>query len=259
MGLPEVAGKDRGKIFGELYDEIFNDDVTAPRLLVPLRVFEPIEDRKKALQRAVRRGEKYDTNLLSLVDGAYHLLFATAELCSLRNVDHWEAHQAVLQIEDAVRVVQDLRINHALHLTLCFLGDTPSRAVPQLSEALAGVPFRRCSLAFGEPTFLPERGKKNVVALPLADAAQESGGLAAVRELQAGVGAALAASGFYQLERRAYLPHVTVTRFRRPSHHLSLHMINLPELCPSRLVLYTGDLDKAAGAVHTPFAEFTPR
>ena len=141
MGLPEVAGKDRGKIFGGLYDEIFNDDVTAPRLLVPLRVFEPIEDRKKALQRAVRRGEKYDTNLLSLVDGAYHLLFATAELCSLRNVDHWEAHQAVLQIEDAVRVVQDLRINHALHLTLCFLGDTPASAVPVLSEALAGVSF----------------------------------------------------------------------------------------------------------------------
>ncbi len=87
----------------------------------------------------------------------------------------------------------DLRINHALHLTLCFLGDTPSRVVPQLSEALAGVPFRRCSLAFGEPIFLPERGKKNVVALPLVDAAHEPGGLAAVRELQAGVGAALAA------------------------------------------------------------------
>ena len=151
----------------------------------------------------------------------------------------------------------DVRTNHALHLTLCFLGETPSHAVPLLSGALAAVPFRRCTLAFGEPIFLPERGKKNVVALPLVDAAHQPGGLAAVRELQAGVGAALAASGFYRLERRPYLAHVTVARFRRPGHPFPLHIVNLPELCPSRLVLYTSDLDKA-GAVHTPLAEFTP-
>ena len=152
----------------------------------------------------------------------------------------------------------DLRINHALHLTLCFLGDTPASAVPVLSEALAGVPFRRSALSFGEPIFLPERGRKNVVALPLVDAAREPGGLAAVRELQAAVSAALAATGFYQIERRAYLPHVTAARFRRPGHSFSLHIVNLPALCPSRLVLYTSDLDKA-GAVHTPLAEFAPK
>ena len=44
--LPEVAGKDRGKIFGELYEEIFNDDITAPRLLAPLQVFERVEERQ---------------------------------------------------------------------------------------------------------------------------------------------------------------------------------------------------------------------
>jgi 2'-5' RNA ligase len=152
----------------------------------------------------------------------------------------------------------DLRSNHALHVTLCFLGETPSRLVPQLSEALASVPFQRCWLAFGEPIFLPERGKKNVVALPLVDAAREPGGLAAVCELQADVGAALAAGGFSQRERRAYLPHVTVARFRRPGHPFPLHIVNLAELCPSRLVLYTSVLDKA-GAAHTPLAEFTPR
>jgi hypothetical protein len=30
---PEVATKDRGKIFGELYDAIFNDDLTAEHIL----------------------------------------------------------------------------------------------------------------------------------------------------------------------------------------------------------------------------------
>jgi 2'-5' RNA ligase len=152
----------------------------------------------------------------------------------------------------------DLRINHALHLTLCFLGDTPASAVPKLTETLAGVPFRRSALAFGEPFFLPERGRKNVVALPLVDAATEPGGSAAVRRLQAAVSTALVATGLYKAERRPFLPHVTVARFRRPGQPFPLHIVNLPGLCPSRLVLYTSVLDKA-GAVHTPLAEFTPR
>jgi 2'-5' RNA ligase len=152
----------------------------------------------------------------------------------------------------------ELRITHALHLTLCFLGDTPASAVPALSEALAGVPFRRSTVAFGEPIFLPKGGRKNVVALPLVDAATKPGGLAAVCALQAAVSAALVGTGFYQAERRAYVPHVTVARFRRPGHPFPLHIVNLPVLCPSGLVLYTSDLAKT-GAVHTPLAEFTPR
>jgi 2'-5' RNA ligase len=135
----------------------------------------------------------------------------------------------------------ELRINHALHLTLCFLGDTPASA-----------------LTFGEPFFLPERGRKNVVALPLVDAATEPGGAAAIRRLQAAVSAALVSTGLYKAERRPFLPHVTVARFRRPGQPFPLHIVNLPELCPSRLVLYTSVLEKA-GAVHTPLAEFTPR
>jgi 2'-5' RNA ligase len=152
----------------------------------------------------------------------------------------------------------ELRMNRALHLTLCFLGDTPASADPALTEALAAVPFRRSTLAFGEPFFLPGRGRKNVVALPLVDAAKQPGGLAAVRGLQAAVSAALVATGLYKAERRPFLPHVTVARFRRPGQPFPLHIVNLPELCPSRLVLYTSVLDKA-GAVHTPLAEFTPR
>jgi hypothetical protein len=106
LHLPEVAGKDRGKIFGELYDEIFNDDIAAPRLLVPLAVSQPIEQMKKDLERAVRRGQAYDPAMLFLVDGAYHLLFAIAELCTLRKIDHWQAEKAVAQLKDATQVVQ---------------------------------------------------------------------------------------------------------------------------------------------------------
>ena len=151
----------------------------------------------------------------------------------------------------------ELRINHALHLTLCFLGGRPASAVTALQEALAGVPFSSFAMSFGEPIFLPKGGRKNVVALPLIDAPSTPGGLRAVLALQAGVSSALAATGHYEPERRPYLPHVTVARVRRPGHPFPLHIVTLPELCPSPLVLYTSDLTRA-GAVHTPLARFSP-
>jgi len=106
LRFPEVAGKDRGKIFGELYEEIFNDDITAPRLLVPLQVFKPIEIMKRDLERAVRRGQSFDPSMLFLVDGAYHLLFAIAELCSLRKIDNLHTETVIEQLQDAIQVVK---------------------------------------------------------------------------------------------------------------------------------------------------------
>jgi hypothetical protein len=37
LGLPEVAKKDRGRVFGNLYDTIFTDETSAPMLLTRVR------------------------------------------------------------------------------------------------------------------------------------------------------------------------------------------------------------------------------
>ena len=152
----------------------------------------------------------------------------------------------------------DLRINRSLHLTLAFLGTTPASAVPELEAALAAQPFALLPVAPGAPLFLPERGRKRVVALPLVAAPQAPAGLPALLDLQARVSAALADTGCYTPERRPYLPHLTVARFRRPGQPFSLQNVNLPELCLGRLVLYTSDLAKG-GAVHTPLVTFLAR
>lgn len=152
--------------------------------------------------------------------------------------------------------LRDLRINRSLHLTLCFLGSTPANAVPEIEAALAAQPFSPLLLETGAPIFLPERGRKRVVALPLVTAPQAPTGLPRLLDLQVRVSAALAQAGWYTPERRPYLPHVTVARYRRPGQAFSLQNVNLPELCLSRLVLYTSDLDRG-GAVHTPLSTFT--
>jgi len=139
----------------------------------------------------------------------------------------------------------EVRVNRSLHLTLCFLGDVADEVVPDVAAALRAVRFAPVPLTPAEVLFLPERGPRRVVALRLDD---PSGTLA---DLQAQVAAALAALEVCEPERRPYLPHLTVARFRGKGHPFSLHNVNIPEFRLERVVLYSSLLE-ASGAVHTP-------
>jgi len=145
---------------------------------------------------------------------------------------------------------EGLRLNHALHITLAFLGSVAAQRVPELTEALSQVLVSPCEVAVAEPVFVPLRGAKRVVALRLVD---RDGELA---RLQADVAAALAATGLFEAEGRLWLPHLTVARLRRPGHPFSLQNVNIPQFCVVRVVLYSSLLERA-GAVHTPLAVFS--
>jgi 2'-5' RNA ligase len=161
------------------------------------------------------------------------------------------------EVEHAVAVWQrehlaghpDLRITPTLHLTLAFLGEMEAGRVPDLQRALAGVHWQRAETRLKGPLFLPSRGRRRVVALELDD---PSGHL---HRLQAEVSASLAAEGLYEPEKRPWLPHVTVARFRRPGHQFSLQNVNIGGFGVGQMVLYSSDL-KPGGAVYTPLADF---
>jgi 2'-5' RNA ligase len=181
---------------------------------------------------------------VSAEDGAETLrLFVACDLPAetRRAVEEWQ--------RSALEGHEGLRLNHALHVTLAFLGSVPAARVPDLTAALSQVPVPRCDVAFGEPVFLPLRGAKRVVALQLADRHRALAGL------QAGVARALAGVGLYEPGGRPWLPHLTVARFRRPGHPFPLQNVNIPEFCVVRAVLYSSLLERA-GATHTPLAEF---
>ena len=151
--------------------------------------------------------------------------------------------------QSALAPQPDVRVVGSLHITLVFLGDVPEAAVDDVVAALRPVTFKPFKLRFEAPLFLPERGAKHVVALHLAD---PSGGLAA---LQAGASDAVRDAGLYKPSRRPWLGHVTVARFRRPSHPFPLQNVTIPQFGVNRMVLYSSLLERA-GAVHTPVAEF---
>jgi RNA 2',3'-cyclic 3'-phosphodiesterase len=144
---------------------------------------------------------------------------------------------------------EELRVAPALHLTLAFLGGVDAVRLPDLRRILSGISWKRAECRFSDPLFLPAHGKRRVVALELDDPAGE------LRRLQADVSAGLAAEGLYEPEKRPWLPHVTVARFRRPGHPFSLQNVNIGEFGVVRMVLYSSHLERA-GAVHAPVADF---
>jgi RNA 2',3'-cyclic 3'-phosphodiesterase len=144
---------------------------------------------------------------------------------------------------------EDLRVSPTLHLTLAFLGSTDAARVPDLERVLGGISWPRADCRLKEPLFLPAHGKRRVVALELDDPPGTLG------RLQADVSSRLAAEGLYEPERRPWLPHVTVARFRRPGHPFSLQNVNIGGFGVVRMVLYSSHLERA-GAVHSPVADF---
>jgi 2'-5' RNA ligase len=143
----------------------------------------------------------------------------------------------------------ELRAARTVHLTFCFLGDVARSRIDDITAALSGIDVPPLPAALGEVLFLPERGRKRVVALGLND---PSGAIASVQREASRV---LSALKVHTAERRAWLPHVTVARYRRPGREVPLQNVNFQEFGLPQLTLYDSILARG-GAVHTPLASF---
>ena len=108
LGMPEVAKKDRSRVFSDLYDEVFNEDVTPARLLVPHKVLGEIERTKRDIQKKIRKQERVDPRMLFLIDGAYHVLFAVCQLCEKRSLNPNHEEAAISCISPAIDLVANL-------------------------------------------------------------------------------------------------------------------------------------------------------
>jgi RNA 2',3'-cyclic 3'-phosphodiesterase len=153
--------------------------------------------------------------------------------CALRLPDtvldrlaEWEA--LALADLDRVRAVP----REHLHVTLAFLGSRPGGDVEPVAAEL------RAAAARVEPPLLRVeryRETRSVGMLVCADEGGRAGALA--RDLHA----RLALLGVYEPERREWLPHVTVARFReRP--RLRLEAPDLGGVVPSDAAVYLSRL-----------------
>lgn len=110
-----------------------------------------------------------------------------------------------------------------LHVTLAFLGSRPADAVPAVAAALAGAAAAARPIVLAPERYRETRGVGMVV---LGDVT--GGGTALAEDVQE----RLEREGLYRRERRPWLPHVTVLRFReRP--RLRATVEDMANICPS--------------------------
>jgi RNA 2',3'-cyclic 3'-phosphodiesterase len=119
-----------------------------------------------------------------------------------------------------------------LHVTLAFLGSRPGREVPAIAAALAAA-AREAS-----PAELQPRGYRETRSAGMIVYRDPSG---AATALAAAVGERLEQLGVFRRERRPWLPHVTVLRFRERAG-LTPELANIRSFRAVRTALYSSTL-----------------
>lgn len=105
-------------------------------------------------------------------------------------------------IDEALRPVDE----GALHMTLCFLGYRPEKAIGEIAEIVEGLEARPVALRL-EPEPVGIKGRRPglfAIDAPSTDA----------EALQSELSDRLAENGLYKPEKRPFWPHVTVARVR---------------------------------------------
>jgi len=106
MNLPEIGKKEKKRLFGDLYDMVFDESsITAERLLTPVLIHRAIDEQKKELQRAIKNGEPFHEDSLVLIDGAYHVLNAVHSILEAGGLDENDARTGIGVINDATSIV----------------------------------------------------------------------------------------------------------------------------------------------------------
>ena len=132
-----------------------------------------------------------------------------------------------------------------LHLTLAFLGHRPVGELAAITGAL-----REAASAARPIRLLPERYRetRSVGMLVLTDVGD------AATSLAKDLFGRLEREGVYERERRAWLPHVTVVRFRRPPR-LRPPLPDLGEVMPSDAAVFLSRL-RPSGAEYVVVESF---
>jgi 2'-5' RNA ligase len=130
-----------------------------------------------------------------------------------------------------------------LHLTLAFLGSTPAEVVPDIVDALRGAAAAAAPIAFDVSGY---RETRSVGMLVFDDV--DGAGAAVAEDLHG----RLAHLGVYEHERRPWLPHLSVVRFREKPR-LRPDLPALGRVVPSDAALYNSLL-RSTGAQYVVLA-----
>lgn len=145
---------------------------------------------------------------------------------ALRGLTVWQ--------RDALAAPEDVRVvpKDHLHATIAFLGSRPAAELDSIAKAV------REAAQPGELPVLTAKRYRETRSVGMVVFDDEEGRATRIAE---DVHGRLEALGVYEREKRPWLPHVTVARFRRPPR-LTPPVPDLGPVSPSELAVYISQL-----------------
>lgn len=110
LGLPEVALKDRGRVFGNLYETVFHESITPEQLYMPLQLMRSINQIKSETRKKLRNNEQLETGEVSIIYAAFHVLFALKQIAVKNGLNLYDYDSVQLYMSVAINIVRDIYI-----------------------------------------------------------------------------------------------------------------------------------------------------
>ena len=105
---PDIAKANRGRVFGDLYDDVFTDGLKAEHLLVAVQLRNLISAKKTILLRKIKIKEDLIDSENSLIEGAFHILFALRKILERKGVDVWNYEEGKNYLNEAIDIVYEV-------------------------------------------------------------------------------------------------------------------------------------------------------
>jgi hypothetical protein len=109
--LPDRARTQSDKIFGEWYDNIFDDEISPNRLLTAFRLLQIIDDRKRLTKTQIRAGKPREQSDEFLIEGIFHVLYVIGQLCLRNHIALDDFDQSAKFLDQAINLTRDVSSN----------------------------------------------------------------------------------------------------------------------------------------------------
>lgn len=109
LDMPSEAKNNKNLVFGDKYEDIFSEDsITASRMLVPLRIYGPLQIMKRVIQRRKRRREPINEQDAFVSRAVFHILNAVRIIGKHENFDLTQEASIKNAIDKAVSYINEV-------------------------------------------------------------------------------------------------------------------------------------------------------
>lgn len=108
LDMPSEARDQKAVVFADKYDTIFDENVTAAKMLLPYRIYLPLERMKRVIQEKKRRKEAIDENEAFISRATFHILNAVGLIAGKETVDLSDEDEIDKTIHKAISYVSEV-------------------------------------------------------------------------------------------------------------------------------------------------------